>query len=120
MRRVRVEQPRQGRDGGLDSTLTDMAAYRRLPAFAFCPALVFKRDCSYISIHCSLEIDEMSFPIALRGKSSADWKCTQHFPMSSFLPDTLKAIFSCASWFALQNAPMRYSEQKFFWAASAT
>jgi hypothetical protein len=29
-------------------------------AFCACPALVFKRDCSYISIHCSLEIAEIS------------------------------------------------------------
>src|SRR5258706_5659638 len=36
------------------------------PCFAVraCPALVFKRDCSYISIHFSLEICEISLPIA--------------------------------------------------------
>ncbi len=46
------------------------------PCFVFraCPALVFKRDCSYISIHFSLEIDEISLPIASSGKSSGDWK----------------------------------------------
>ena len=36
------------------------------PCFAICacPALVLKRDCSYISIHFSLEIAEISLPIA--------------------------------------------------------
>ena len=38
------------------------------------PALVIKRDCSYISIHSSLEIAEISLPIASRGKSSGDLK----------------------------------------------
>src|SRR5215469_3629809 len=46
------------------------------PCFAIfaCPALVFKRDCSYISIHFSLEIAEISSPIASSGKSSGDSK----------------------------------------------
>jgi hypothetical protein len=49
------------------------------PCFAFfafwaCPALVIKRDCSYISIHFSLEIAEISLPIASSGKSSGDRK----------------------------------------------
>ena len=46
------------------------------PCFAIraCPALVFKRDCSYISIHFSLEIAEISLPIASSGKSSGDSK----------------------------------------------
>src|SRR5215475_9126531 len=46
------------------------------PCFAICacPALVIKRDCSYISIHFSLEIAEISLPIALSGKSSGDSK----------------------------------------------
>ena len=46
------------------------------PCFAFCacPALVIKRDCSYISIHFSLEIAEISLPIASSGKSSGDSK----------------------------------------------
>jgi len=39
-----------------------------------CPALVIKRDCSYISIHFSLEIAEISLPIAWSGKSSGDSK----------------------------------------------
>src|SRR5262249_27246664 len=39
-----------------------------------CPALVIKRDCSYISIHFSLEIAEISLPIASSGKSSGDSK----------------------------------------------
>ena len=39
-----------------------------------CPALVFKRDCSYISIHLSLGISEISLPIASSGKSSGDSK----------------------------------------------
>jgi len=38
------------------------------------PALVIKRDCSYISIHFSLEIAEISLPIASSGKSSGDSK----------------------------------------------
>jgi hypothetical protein len=44
------------------------------PCFAIraCPALVIKRDCSYISIHSSLEIAEISLPIASSGKSSGD------------------------------------------------
>jgi hypothetical protein len=39
----------------------------------FCawPALVLKRDCSYISIHSSLEIAEISLPIAASGKSTS-------------------------------------------------
>ena len=47
-----------------------------VPCFAICacPALVIKRDCSYISIHFSLEIAEISLPIALSGKSSGDSK----------------------------------------------
>ena len=51
--------------------LTDEA-----PCFAICAwtALVFKRDCSYISIHFSLEIAEISLPIASSGKSSGDSK----------------------------------------------
>src|SRR5258708_40049578 len=46
------------------------------PRFAICacPALVIKRDCSYISIHFSLEIAEISLPIASSGKSSGDSK----------------------------------------------
>jgi hypothetical protein len=46
------------------------------PCFALCacPALVIKRDCSYISIHFSLEIAEISLPIASSGKSSGDSK----------------------------------------------
>src|SRR5262245_30599793 len=46
------------------------------PCFAICacPALVFKRDRSYISIHSSLEIAEISLPIASSGKSSGDSK----------------------------------------------
>jgi len=46
------------------------------PCFAICacPALVIKRDCSYISIHLSLEIAEISLPIASSGKSSGDSK----------------------------------------------
>jgi hypothetical protein len=46
------------------------------PCFAICacPALVVKRDCSYISIHFSLEIAEISLPIASSGKSSGDSK----------------------------------------------
>src|SRR5215472_2088834 len=46
------------------------------PCFAICafPALVIKRDCSYISIPFSLEIAEMSLPIASSGKSSGDSK----------------------------------------------
>ena len=46
------------------------------PCFAICacPALVIKRDCSYISIHFSLEIAEISLPIASSGKSSGDSK----------------------------------------------
>src|ERR1700756_2606038 len=46
------------------------------PCFAVCPcpALVIKRDCSYISIHFSLEIAEISLPIASSGKSSDDSK----------------------------------------------
>src|SRR5215469_9244407 len=46
------------------------------PCFAICacPALVVKRDCSYISIHSSLEIAEISLPIASSGKSSDDSK----------------------------------------------
>ena len=46
------------------------------PCFAICacPALVLKRDCSYISIHFSLEIVEISLPIASSGKSSGDSK----------------------------------------------
>src|SRR5580765_4520852 len=69
------------------------------PCFAICacPALVIKRDCSYISIHCSLEIAEISLPIAGSGKSSGDSKCTQHFPMSSFFPAALNAAFSRSS-----------------------
>src|SRR5215472_7801649 len=43
-------------------------------AICACPALVIKRDCSYISIHFSLEIAEISLPIALSGKSSGDSK----------------------------------------------
>ena len=43
-------------------------------AISACPALVFKRDCSYISIHFSLEIAEISLPIASSGKSSGDSK----------------------------------------------
>src|SRR5262249_8951287 len=43
-------------------------------AFCACPDLVFKRDCSYISIHCSLEIAEISLPMASSGKSSGDAK----------------------------------------------
>ena len=39
-----------------------------------CPALVIKRDCSYISIHFWLEIAEISLPIAWSGKSSGDSK----------------------------------------------
>ena len=47
-----------------------------VPCFASfaCPALVIKRDCSYISIHFSLEIAEISLPIASSGKSSGDLK----------------------------------------------
>ena len=47
-----------------------------VPCFAICacPALVIKRDCSYISIHFSLEIAEISLPIASSGKSSGDSK----------------------------------------------
>src|SRR5271165_6926434 len=50
------------------------------PCFAICacPALVIKRDCSYILIHFSLEIAEISLPIASSGKSSGDLKWTQH------------------------------------------
>ena len=46
------------------------------PCFATraCPDLVNKRDCSYISIHVSLEIDEISLPIGSSGKSSGDSK----------------------------------------------
>ena len=46
------------------------------PCFAICacPALVINRDCSYISIHFSLEIAEISVPIASSGKSSGDSK----------------------------------------------
>src|SRR5690349_11026606 len=46
------------------------------PCFAICacPALVIKRDCSYISIHFSLEIAEIRLPIASSGKSSDDSK----------------------------------------------
>ena len=46
------------------------------PCFAICacPALVIKRDCSYISIHFSLEIAEISLPIASSGKSFGDLK----------------------------------------------
>jgi hypothetical protein len=43
-------------------------------ALCACPAFVFKRDCSYISIHFSLEIAEISRPIASSGKSSGDSK----------------------------------------------
>ena len=43
-------------------------------ALCACPALVIKRDCSYISIHFSLEIAEISLPIASSGKSSGDSK----------------------------------------------
>src|SRR5215475_3571300 len=66
-------------------------------AFCACPALVFKRVCSYISIHCSLEIAAINLPIAWSGKSSGDSKFTQHFPMSSFFPADLNATFSCSS-----------------------
>jgi hypothetical protein len=47
-----------------------------VPCFAIfaCPALVMERDCSYISIHFSLEIAEISLPIASSGKSSGDSK----------------------------------------------
>jgi hypothetical protein len=38
------------------------------------PAVVLKRDCSYISICVSLEIAEISLPIASTGKSSGDAK----------------------------------------------
>jgi hypothetical protein len=34
--------------------------------------LVIKRDCSYISIHFSLEIAEISLPIASSGKSCGE------------------------------------------------
>ncbi len=46
------------------------------PFFATCacPALVIERACSYISIHFSLEIAEISVPIASSGKSSGDSK----------------------------------------------
>ena len=46
------------------------------PCFAICacPALVIRRDRSYISIHFSLEIAEISLPIASSGKSSGDSK----------------------------------------------
>ena len=46
------------------------------PCFAICacPALVINRDCSYISIHFSLEIAAISSPIASSGKSSGDSK----------------------------------------------
>src|SRR5713226_10531414 len=46
------------------------------PCFAICacPALVIKRDCSYISIHFSLEIAEISLPIASSGRWSGDSK----------------------------------------------
>jgi hypothetical protein len=47
---------------------------QRAVAFFALPALVFKRDCSYISIHFSLEIAEISLPIAWSGKSSGDLK----------------------------------------------
>src|SRR5262249_31508239 len=43
-------------------------------AICACPALVIERDCSYISIHCSLEIAEISSPIASSGRSSGDSK----------------------------------------------
>src|SRR6266850_4571032 len=43
-------------------------------ALCACPALVIKRDCSYISIHFWLEIAEISLPIASSGKSSGDSK----------------------------------------------
>src|SRR3954465_13896558 len=80
-----------------------------VPCFAFCalPALVFERDCSYISIHFALEMAEISLPIAGSGRSSGDWKWTQHFPMSSFFLAALNAAFNWASWLALQNAPIR-------------
>src|SRR5258706_232337 len=65
-------------------------------AFCACPDLVFKRDSSYISIHCSLEIAAISVPIPASGKSSGDSKCTQHFPMSSFFPAALNVAFSCS------------------------
>jgi hypothetical protein len=44
--------------------------------FAICafPALVIMRDCSYISIHFSLEIADISLPIGPSGKSSGDSK----------------------------------------------
>lgn len=46
------------------------------PFFAICacPALVIKRDFSYISIHFPLEIAEISLPISSSGKSSGDSK----------------------------------------------
>src|SRR5215472_2905315 len=46
------------------------------PCFVICacPALVIKRDCSYISIHFSLATAEISLPIASSGKSSGDSK----------------------------------------------
>src|SRR5262249_33158168 len=69
------------------------------PCFAIraCSALVTKRDCSYSSIHFSIEIAEISLPIASSGKSSGDLKFTQHLPMSSFFPAALNAAFSCSS-----------------------
>jgi hypothetical protein len=51
-----------------------LRADRACFAIFACPALVIKRDCSYISIHFSLEIAEISLPIASSGKSSGDWK----------------------------------------------
>src|SRR3974390_1016163 len=59
--------------------LADAASFFALGA---CPALVIERDCSYISIHCSLEVAEISLPIASSGRSSGDLKWTQHPPMS--------------------------------------
>ena len=46
------------------------------PCFAICdcPALVFNRDCSYISIPFSPEIAEIELRIASSGKSSGDSK----------------------------------------------
>src|SRR5215471_908993 len=66
-------------------------------ALCACPALVLKRDASYISIHFSLEIAEISLPIASSGTSSGDSKLTHDFPMWSFFPDALNAAFSCSS-----------------------
>ena len=64
------------------------------PCFATCarPALVSKRDCSYISIHFSLEIAEISLPIGSSGKSSGNSKMNATLPHVELLPRRLQPL----------------------------